>query len=375
MDVQNYKCKSCGAPLRFDGATQKLVCDYCGSLYGLSEFEAPEEAPEEKPRHSAQTAESKSGKWDENTEDENWGEEYGMHAYICPSCGAQLICDKTTVATSCPYCGNPAVMPGKFSENSRKPDFVLPFRLSKEQAVAQLKQHYKGKKLLPKTFSNANHIEEIKGIYVPFWLFDAVSRGDAHFACSNSSSSRQGDYIVTTTRHFDVYRSGDMKFSGLPVDGSSKMPDAYMDSIEPYDYRDLKPFSAAYLPGFLADKYDVDSDAAVKRAETRFKTSFTAAVNRTVGGYESVVPMGGHYDLMPGRINYALMPVWLLNTKWNGKTYLFAVNGQTGKMVGDLPVDKKKQNIWFFSLLIGISGLLSLLFAGPLSSFLYGIFG
>jgi DNA-directed RNA polymerase subunit RPC12/RpoP len=371
LKVQNYKCRACGAPLRFDGEEQKLVCDYCGTSYDISEYESPEE----KSQPAGETAESRSGQWEENTGNEGWAEEYGMHAYICPSCGAELICDRETVATSCPYCGNPAVIPGKFSEDCRRPDFVLPFRLSKEQAAAQLKKHYRGKKLLPKNFSDANHIQEIKGIYVPFWLFDGKSRGDAHFACSNSSSSRRGDYIVTTTRHYDVYRSGEMNFSGLPVDGSSKMPDDYMDSIEPYDYRDLKSFSGAYLPGFLADKYDVSSSDAAERAEVRFRKSFTDAMNRTVRGYETVLPAGGHYDLVPGRISYALMPVWLLNTKWKDKTYLFAVNGQTGKMAGDLPIDGKKQNIWFFGLLAGITALLSLLFTGPLSSFLQGLFG
>ena len=371
MEVKNYKCKACSAPLRFDGATQKLVCDYCGSSYELWEYESAEDHSQD----PDEAAESRSGEWDQSAKDEHWAEEYGMYVYHCPNCGAELLCDETTAATSCPYCSYPAILPGKFSGSCRKPDFVLPFRLSKEEAAAQLKRHYRGKKLLPRAFSEESHIEEIRGIYVPFWLFDAVSRGDAHFSCSNSSSHREGDYIVTTTRHYDVYRSGDMQFSGLPVDGSSKMPDAYMDSLEPYDYKDLKPFSTVFLPGFLADRYDVDSEAAIPRAETRFKTSFDDAVRRTVYGYERVIPRGGHYDLVPGQINYALMPVWLLNTRWNDKTYLFAVNGQTGKMVGDLPVDKKKQNLWFFGLLAGIAGLLTLFFINPFSSFLNGFFG
>ena len=108
---------------------------------------------------------------------DDWGDDAdAMRAYSCPSCGAELICDETTAATSCPYCGNPTVVPGKFA-GALKPEYVLPFKLAKEDAVKALKAHYKGKPFLPKAFSAENHVQEIKGVYVPFWMFDGEAEG------------------------------------------------------------------------------------------------------------------------------------------------------------------------------------------------------
>ena len=374
-EVKNFKCPSCDAPLRYDSESGKLKCDYCGSEYEPEMFEtAGEPIPDIPGQDSSEFSETR-GQWSDADSGSDWGDDAGgMRSYVCPSCGAELICDESTAATACPYCGNPAVIPGQFSGSSRKPDYVLPFKISKAEAEKALKEHYKKKILLPKVFSKENHIKEIKGVYVPFWLFDAASRGNAYFDCSNSTTHREGDYIVTRTRHYSVYRAGSMSFERVPVDGSSKMPDDYMDSIEPYDYGELKDFTTVYLPGYMADKYDVDADAASERAELRFKNSFTDALRDTVSGYEIVTPRGGHYDMQPGRVGYALMPVWLLSTKWHDKTYLFAVNGQTGKMVGDLPVDEKKRRLWFWGSFAALGAVLSAILSGPFGRMFFNFF-
>ena len=232
-------------------------------------------------------------------------------------------------------------MPGQFSGTLR-PDFVLPFKLSKEDAVKALKKYYRGKFFLPRSFTSGNHIQEIKGIYVPFWMFDGEAVGDARYEATRSHTYRSGDYKITETEHYDVYRSGAVAFEKIPVDASSKMPDDYMDSIEPYDYTELKPFSTAYLPGFLADKYDVSVKDSQKRADTRCASTLEDALRGTVTGYDSCTLEHKQIDLKRGKVHYALLPVWMLHTKWNGQDFLFAMNGQTGKMVGDLPTSKGK---------------------------------
>lgn len=157
-------------------------------------------------------------------------------------------------------------MPGQFSGVLR-PDFILPFRLTKDDAVQALRAHYKGKPFLPKSFTSANHIEQIQGVYVPFWLFDGGAEGSASYRASNTSVYETGDYEVTETMHYDVFRAGSLAFEKIPVDASSKMPDDHMDSIEPFDYAQMQPFSTAYLPGYLADKYDVSVDDSRDRAD------------------------------------------------------------------------------------------------------------
>lgn len=315
-----------------------------------------------KAHEDAQTKGAEDDGWDTSGLSGDWGADAaGMKAYNCPSCGAELICDESTAATSCPYCGNPTVVPGQFGGTLR-PDFVLPFKLSKEDAVAALKKHYKGKVFLPKSFTAGNHIQEIKGVYVPFWMFDGEAEGDARYAATRSRTYRSGDYEVTETEHYDVFRSGSVAFEKVPVDASSKMPDDYMDSIEPYDYTELKPFSTAYLPGFLADKFDVTVEQSRERADKRCENTLAAALRDTVKGYNTCTSKGGSTSLKRGKVHYALMPVWMLNTKWNGKDFLFAMNGQTGRLVGELPVSRGRFWALFAAIAVPLSVLSSVLF-------------
>lgn len=364
--VTNYQCPGCTGPLHFVGASGKLECDYCGASYDVAEIEALYAEKEEKAAAAQHAAEEKAaenretaaadGDWDTSGFSEDWGEE-GVHmkAYSCPSCGAELICDESTAATSCPYCGNPTVVPGQFS-GELKPDFILPFKLSREDAIKALKDHYKGKILLPRAFTNENHVQEIRGIYVPFWMFDGEAAGDARYEATRSHSYVSGDYEITKTEHFDVYRAGTVAFEKVPVDASSKIPDNHMDSIEPYDYNALKAFSTAYLPGFLADKYDVTVEECRERADQRCEGTLDAALRGSVTSYDTCVRLTGSTNLTRGKVHYALMPVWMLNTKWHGKDFLFAMNGQTGKLVGDLPVSWGK----FWGIFAGIASILSI---------------
>ena len=358
--ITNYQGPACTGPLHFVGGSGRLECDYCGSSFDVAEIEALYTEKEEKAVEAAQKAEEKEtaqkatdkqsapadtendSDWDASGLSEDWGSDAtDMKAYCCPSCGAELLCDVTTAATSCPYCGNPSVLPGQFA-GILKPDFVLPFKLSKEDAIKALKKHYLKKPLLPSTFSKNNHLEGIKGVYVPFWMYDGEASGSASFHATQVHTYTSGDYEITETNHYDVSRSGSLCFEKIPVDASSKMPDDYMDSIEPYDYADLKPFSTAYLPGFLADKYDVSVEDSRNRADKRCAGSLVNALEKTVTGYASCNETSRDIHLKRGKVHYALLPVWILTTRWEGKNFLFAMNGQTGKLVGNLPVSAKR---------------------------------
>ena len=113
------------------------------------------------------------------------------------------------------------------------------------------------------------------------------------------------------------------------------MPDNLMQSIEPFDLSSAVDFNTAYLAGFFADKYDVSSDECIKIANGRIKRSTSEAFADTVHGYSTVTPENSSISLSKKGIRYALFPVWLLNTTWNDQKYTFAMNGQTGKFVGN----------------------------------------
>ena len=269
-----------------------------------------------------------------------------MRTYVCNTCGGQIVGDESTGATECPFCGNPVVMTGAFA-GDLKPDLVIPFKLDKKAAMAALKKHYGGKKLLPKVFKDENRIKEVKGIYVPFWLFSADADGFARYKATRVRSWSDSNYYYTETSHFNVVRAGSMGFDNVPVDGSTKMDDALMEAIEPFDLSQAVDFQTAYLAGYLADRYDVDSQASITRANDRIKRSTEQSLASTVHGYSSVTPVNTNIKLENGSAKYALYPVWILNTLWNGQNYVFAMNGQTGKMVGDLPMDKGLFWKWF----------------------------
>lgn len=364
--VTNYKCPACTGPLHFSGDSGKLECEYCGSSFDVAEIEemySEKNAAAAKAAAEAETKQKGNDEWDAS-EMNDWGDDNSnMKVYQCPSCGAELICDETTAATSCPYCGNPTVVPGQFS-GMLKPDYVIPFKLKKEDAIDALKKHYKGKKFLPKAFADANHLEEVKGIYVPFWLFDGVVDGSISYEGTRSHIHTEGDEEVTITEHYHIDRSGSVPFERIPVDASGKMPDEYMDSIEPFHYSDLKPFSMAYFPGFLADKYDVTVEECSDRADERAKQTAKDLFYRDAAtGYGTCTPISEHLSIQRGKVHYAMLPVWLLNTKWNEQNFLFAMNGQTGKIVGDLPVSKKKFWLTFLCIDVILAILLVIIMA------------
>ena len=152
-----------------------------------------------------------------------------------------------------------------------------------------------------------------------------------------------------------MYRGGSVGFEHVPVDGSSKMADDLMESIEPYDFSEAVDFQTAYLAGYLADKYDVNAEESIERANTRIKHSTEEAFAATVQNYATVRTENSSIQLHGGKAKYALYPVWLLNTTWNSNKYTFAMNGQTGKFVGDLPIDKSAAAKWT----VGLSAALS----------------
>ena len=345
--LQEYKCPCCHGAIAFDANAQKMRCPYCDSEFEMESLLAYDDVLQEEQPDQMQWQTQAGGSWQA-------GEADHLGVFICQSCGGQIVGDQYTGATSCPYCGNPVVMMGRFA-GDLKPDLVIPFRLDKNAAIAALKRHYQGKVLLPKAFKDENHIREVKGIYVPFWLFDADANARIRYKATRVRTWSDSSYDYTETSFFAVNRGGSIGFAGVPVDGSSKMEDTLMEAIEPFDLTGAVDFQTAYLAGYLADRYDVDAQQSIQRANERIKHSTEQAFASTVMGYTSVVPEYSSISLTDSNARYALYPVWLLNTEYNGKRYSFAMNGQTGKLVGDLPMDKAA----FWKWLLGVLGVVS----------------
>ena len=340
------KCPCCGAGLDFHGESGKMKCAYCDSEIDVDELKKSKEFED---------VEDTFDSFEFRGDDKEWkgDETEDIVIHTCSSCGGQLITDANTAATRCVYCGNPALISERLTGTYR-PDVVIPFKKSKEDAKNELKRYYKNKILLPKLFKDENKISEITGVYVPFWLFNCKTDSDFTYKATKTFTWSDSRYIYTKTDYYRLYRSGALDFVNIPADASRKMDDIVMESIEPFDYKEAVDFTPAYLSGFCADKYDETPDESEERVKKRIYTTVDQNLRATALGYTGVIKETSSIRYDDKNIKYALLPVWMLVTKYKNKSYTFAMNGQTGKFVGQLPVDYKK----FALLTAGLTALI-----------------
>lgn len=349
--IMEYKCPCCDAGLVFSDEAQKLQCGACGNEFEIDAVKAFNETEETVDTFSWEAQQSQPLSEEEQAT---------MRSFTCPSCGGEIITDDTTAATFCPYCENPAIIPRAVTGGLR-PDGVLPFKLGKADAKNAFSRLCKGKPLLPKNFASQQRLEKISGVYVPFWLYDCSGSFQGRYNATRVRHWSDSRYHYTKTSHYLLLRRATADFSGIPMDGSSKMDNTVMESIEPFDYSQMVDFDTAYLSGFLADKYDVESGTGEGRIRQRVDHAIDEMLAPTFLGYTTVIPSQKHLNVTHGKARYVLLPVWMLTSRYKDKTYTFAMNGQTGKMTGTLPICPKRSAAWFGGVAAGVTALLSLL--------------
>lgn len=325
----DYKCPTCNAVILYSAKNHKWNCEYCGNQYTKEDL---------KKYNNLKKLES--------TEEESDVEYVSYH---CKDCGAEIIADAETSATFCVYCGNTAILKnklvGKFA-----PDMIIPFKKDKQIAIDAFKKLSKGRPLMPKDFNNEENIEKIRGIYIPFWIYDINVDGDIHMDATIVNTWKQGNYLHTKTSIYSLVRDGSMKFYKIPIDGSTRFDNDIMNTLEPFDFNELEEFNYAYLSGFYAEKYDQDSDELYSIVANRAVNSAKQIMYDTAKSYTTKKIVNENLKPIPLSKKYVLLPVWMVNVKYNGKLHIFAMNGQTGEFIGDIPISKKK--IIVYSILI-----------------------
>ena len=331
QDLFSCTCPCCGGSLKFEASLQKVKCEYCDTEFEVNDLKELND--------SANTIEENTN-WDTSSNDE-FNEDDALNVYLCQTCGGEVMCDENTTSTLCPYCGNPVILKGRLT-GGLKPNYIIPFKLEKDAAKVNLMSYLKGKVLLPNDFKKLNEVKEVTSLYVPYWLFDASVNGIAKFRTTKVRTWSDSNYRYKETKHYSVIRGGEISFEKLPVDASRKMDDKMMESIEPFNFKEAKDYDNAYIVGYAADKYDVSQEETFNRANTRIKEGTVDALRSTIHGYDTV-------DLTDATINYdsnsayyAYYPVWTLNSEYKEKKYQFAMNGQTGKLTGNLPISRIK---------------------------------
>ena len=335
MESVQYKCPNCNADLRFHPKKQGFQCEFCDSFFTLEECKA---ANEQMQSEAVQTAPA----LDEFAE--------GNQLYHCQSCGAELMTDLNTTATECVYCHNPVVLKGRLSGEYR-PSKVIPFKVSREQAVNIFKTWCGDRKFLPKDFLSDSQLVHLHGVYVPFWVADCHIRGRMNAECHKIRRWSSGEYHYAEIKEFQVIRDAELDFEGIPADGESKVPDNLMEAIEPFDYHETVPFEMAYLSGFMSDKYDVNKSQVFPRVRNRAVNGSDQMLRSSMVGYDTVRVIQSDMNVLQTKWQYMLLPVWFMSYLYKGKQYDFAINGQTGKQAGTPPLDTGKLNRLAFGIL------------------------
>lgn len=336
MNTVQYKCPYCGGELTFKPEEQKFGCDYCSSFF-------TEEEIAKLYAETNQQAEKNADPDAQTLKDENDYSDFenGTRLYECNSCGAQIIAEETSAATFCYYCHNPVVLAGRLT-GAYRPDYVIPFAVTREKAEEDFKKWCRKRWFLPSDFKSKQQLEKMSGVYVPFWLTSCDATASLSCIGEKKRHWTHGDYEITETSEFAIKRQGFFPFGKVPADGAKKIDDALMNAIEPYHYKDIRDFSMQYLSGFLAEKYDVPWEDVINGTKGRIHEGCKQKLHETITGYDSIKAekMDVTYNKM--KKEYALLPVWFMNYHHNGKTYSFAVNAQTGKLAGTPPLSMPK---------------------------------
>lgn len=330
MQAVQYKCPSCGGDITYNADSGLFTCEYCNGTYTIQQV------------ISAHKRNESIDLTDKEKQERQIEFEEKSALYLCPSCGSEIIADKNAVTMECYYCHSPVTLVGRLS-GEYKPDYIIPFSISREQAEQKFKDFCKNMILLPNDFTNGKVLEKITGVYVPFWLGNYSYDTRVLATCRtytkiNSSKDR--------VREYSVDKAAAIYYQNVPADGARLMDDELLDALQPYNYDELQNFSMSYLSGFMAEKYDIGADEALARQEPFVKEHCKKFMeNHLETIYDTATIDQSMTERQSSSHSYALLPVWFLTYNYKGKIYQYGINGQTGKVSGSLPLDNKKLNL------------------------------
>lgn len=338
-DALDSKCPSCGAQIIWEPSIEKFKCEYCASLFSADEFLKLQENEEEN---------SKRG----NEE---------LVSFKCNNCGAEIVSDVNTYSTFCVYCGSSAILKDKINSEDM-PDYVIPFKITEEDARSAYNELLKGKMLLPRKFRKTKLSEKIRGIYIPFWAYDITYDGDIKFEGVDIEKWEDDEYEYEKRKYYDVIVRGHYEYEKVLCDASRFFNDDLMDSISPFDLNALIKYNHAFLCGYLADTYDVSKEESFNIAKERTTNSCISVARR-----ESLHDEDHYTDdnliIDKTKTYHLYLPVYILSVPFKKKIYTFAMNGQTGKLIGNLPIGKIRYTLsivsFFLILFLGLFFLLN----------------
>lgn len=349
-DMKNYKCLNCGNSVQFDPPSGKWKCDFCSSTFSEEEIEA-----------AAISTQAQQKQVYSEFGSEQAAADMDLQEYHCNNCGSEIVAQDSEAATFCIYCKSPIVLVGKF-KGELNPHRIIPFTITEAQAKDLYREWIKKKFFAPSSFKNETRIKEIRGIYAPFWMFGGDVNGYIQGEGVKKRYWSDSDYDYVESSYYDVERGGDVCYDNVPIDSSTKMDDALMEAVEPFDYEGFKSFNPAYLSGFLAEILDVSKEESQKVATQRMEGFMEARLEAEISGYDSFSADTSHFNVTNMLCENVMMPVYYLANPYKDEMKAFMINGQTGKVYGNTPYDVAKiiftgvgifVVVWILSALIG----------------------
>ena len=335
-------CPSCGANLKFNPKSQKLMCDFCGSEFDPHQFDSDKDAQE-----TQINTQEYGSSTDETPEVKD--DTYKITVFTCPQCGGELASvDENTAATFCSFCGASTILHSRIAK-SKRPEYIIPFSITKEDCKEAYSRVVKKALFLPKEYRSVEYIDGFRGIYMPYWSYDVEQNGNVNL--KGERSHRSGDYIITD--HYALTGKIDAFYEGLSYDASSSFSDNISEALKPFDVTKRIPFQPSYMSGYYADLPDVASslyaeDAAgmaYDRSVERIKKE-TAEFHKYSIAEDKIENRpnapGRAFSSKTVKAHSSMYPVWFLSYRNGDRVTYATVNGQTGKVAADLPIDVKK---------------------------------
>jgi len=326
MTTITYKCPNCDADLTFRPDTGDFGCAYCDSAFTGAELErimGEQKIIDEQQAYDAGPGEAA--------------------IYSCPNCGAEVATDETTAATFCFFCHNPVIMKGRLT-GEQAPDRVIPFAFSREEAKEKLIEWCRGRRYIDDGFFSDMQLEKLSGVYFPFYVVN--SRVEASLSAQSQSLKVWvlGDIEYTETSVYAHSRAGEVTVSGLTLKAIDREDAELLNGVYPYDLSAQKEFSMGYLSGFLAEVRNQGREQLQPQATQTARTAAAELLEDTISGYGAVTGQNLLVDGMEEDWKYALLPAYMMTYRYKDELYYFAMNGQTGKVAGRVPVSRPKLN-------------------------------
>ena len=315
--LDSYKCSNCGGYMDFDTSSGKLRCLSCKQEELVENYEA---------QYESFTSQ----------DDTNIYQDEEARQYICKKCDSAIVTDNRSAISVCPFCGGQTSLGDRLS-GEWAPTHVIPFKISRHEAVRAFKKWCHKLPFSPQDFPKNHEVKKVTGIYLPVMCYDLRGQGEAVVDALRRKKLSTPEDEREEISYYQLYRKNDLHFRHVPVSNSKNIDDSLLDKLCPYHFTEMEPFSPAHLEGHLMEKNAIAPEDVMAVAEKKAERYMEDYVIQSISNYEDANIQEKNFNIGKESSKYILLPLWLVMYDYNNREYIFAMNGQTGKIACEPP--------------------------------------